>query len=315
MSPAASIAAPTLLDWPRDEAPHDGLPWEIWWVTCTLDAGQRRLGVQVIFIHLGGGMYSVATAVADLASESGRNGMHLAEPDHVTAAADRLDIQTEAASFCGTFDSEYRLRGRVDDETTFDLVLRPTQPVLFNGGSGVFPFGAGSTSQYSIGALAVSGSVGLEGATVEVEGTGWYDRQWGSPDGSLEDAFSMFTWFGLCLDSGDVISLWDTSSRSKGGHTWATIVRPDGTHIIAAAEPAARGAGANFEVAHGRQVPRSWTLRIPALRGELTVTQRALNNLAEFFFHTGALEVTGSFDGAAVTGYGYCDLVGWPEPA
>jgi predicted secreted hydrolase len=306
-----AIASPMLVDWPRDEAAHEGLPWEIWWITATLAAGTRRFAAQVILMHLAGGYVSASVTLTDLETALERCATEVAEPGQSALRMDLLEVQTDAARFSGSFEDGYQLRARVDDQLGFELDLQPTVPVLFNGGAGEFRFAASRTTQYSVGALAVTGTVRVDGAALSATGNGWYDRQW-AHGGDLADSFSTFSWFGLCLSSGVVVSLWDTSMRSEGGHTWATVVRPDGTHIVASAEPVADHAGETFEAGHGRIVPRTWRLSIPALGAELEVSQRTVHNLAEFFFYTGALDVSGVFEGAPVAGYGYCDLVGWP---
>lgn len=301
-----SIPAPSLVNWPRDEAAHDGLPWELWWITTIVSSGDRRLSTHLVLQHFGSGHVHITATVADLDKEHELSERVTAEPGQATLANDHLESTTEIGGFQGSFEDGYRVHAQLGDDAGFDLVLKPTTPVLHNAGAGQYLMGKVTTTQYSIGGLATSGTVRLDGQDMEVTGHAWYDRQW-IHSGSPEDLVN-FTWFGICLDNGDTISLWDTSTRVEGGHTWATIARPDGTHVVTAAQPASKGASGTFVTALGREVPRHWKLIIPGVQAELEVGQRLVQDAPGFFFYTGALDVKGSYEGEPVTGYGFCDL-------
>lgn len=310
MSRIKSVPAPSLVDWPRDEAAHDGLPWEIWWITTDVRSGDRRLAAHLMLTHLEGGHVGVTASITDLDTETELSRRLAVESGQATLARDHLSVSTEVGGFEGSFQGGYRLHGQLDDDAGFDLMLKPTRPVLHNVGAGRFTLGKLTTTQYSIGGLETSGTLRLGGHDMTVIGHAWYDRQW-IQSGRLADGGGVFTWFGICLDNGDTISLWDTSMRAQGGHTWATIVRPDGTHIVTAAEPAARGARDTYETGLGRELPRRWKLVIPGTQAELDVSQRLVQDAPGPFFYTGALDVAGSYQNAPARGSGFCDLVGW----
>ena len=310
MSEIIGLPAPSVVDWPRDEAAHDGLPWEIWWITAIVRSGRRRFSSHVMLTHLPGARLGVSATITDLELEREFARRITAEPDQVVLATDRLEVATELGSFRGSFQDGYSLTAHLDDDAGFDLALQPTTPVLHNCGGGQFALGKLTTTQYSIGGLVAAGILRVGGQVFEVEGRAWYDRQW-IHSGSLEDSGGAFTWFGVSLDSGVTLSLWDTSMRPQGWHTWATVARLDGTHIVTPAEPAAHSAQGRFRTPQGHDVPRRWTLAIPALQAQLQVDQRLAQDAPGRFFYTGALEVTGTCEGQSVNGYGFCDLVGW----
>ena len=307
-----SLPAPSLVSWPRDEAAHKGFPWEIWWITTDVRSADHRLATHLMLTHLESGHVGVTVAITDLDEETELSTRYTAEPNRATLATDHLETTTSAASLRGTFSDGYRVHGQVDDHTGFDLVLSPTRPVLYNGGAGQFTLGELTTTQYSMGGLETTGTVRFAGEDMHVNGHAWYDRQW-IDSGRLADAGGVFTWFGICLDNGDTISLWDTSMRECGGHTWATIVRADGTHVVTAARPASDGASDIYKTALGRNVPRRWRLIIPGMHAELEVVQRLVQDAPGRFFYTGALDVNGFHEGRPVIGFGFCDLVAWSE--
>lgn len=313
----SSLAAPTLVDLRRDESPHAGLPWEIWWITVDLRSSEgRRWAAHLLLTHVGEegwtGELRATACLTDVDSETESSARTTTTLDLTSLATDGLSISTAVGSFAGSLEDGYLVRARINDDSGFELRLRPTRPVLYSGGAGQFTLGHLTTSQYSVGGLEASGTIKVDGVDRVVDGTAWYDRQW-IHAGHLRNA-GPFTWFGICLDNGDTISFWDTSIRAEGGRTWVTIVRPDGTHLVTSAEPAASGASEEWITPQGRSVPRRWRLVVPSMDAELDVAQRLVQDAPGFFFYTGALDVRGRYGGDSVTGHGFCDLVGWPEP-
>jgi predicted secreted hydrolase len=302
MTSIPAIPLPSLIDWPRDEAAHDGYPWEIWWVTAKLKAGDRNLAAHVLFIHLAGGSISVGATITDVDREEELTRKLVAQPGAGVASADELRLETALSSFHGSFAEGYRLQASFDDGNGFDLVLSPTRPVLHNGGSGQYVFGGVTTTQYSIGFLQTSGTVRLGGEALAVTGEAWHDRQW---DHWQRTDPLAFTWFGICLTNGDTVSVFSIAGGPDASHQWATIARPDGTHIVAAVELASSGVHAT---ASGRPVPRRWTLTIPSLRARLELGQRRVADGPALY--TGVLEISGSYEDAEVAGYGFCDIGG-----
>lgn len=297
MSPIPFMALPSLIDWPRDEAAHTGMAWEIWWVTAVVRAGGRRLAAHVLFNHLGAGNVYVTATLTDVDREVEATKRMFAQGDQAVLTQGALGVETALAGYNGSFADGYRFRADLDDSIGFDLLLKPTRPVLHNGGSGRYDFQGTTTTQYSIGFLETSGSVRLDGKVLSATGSGWYDRQW---DAAKRAKALAFTWFGLCLDNGDTLSVFDT-----GGHRWATVARPDGTHIVTAVEITTAN---EVQTALGRTVPRRWTLGIPALHAQLDLAQRLVTD--DVHLYTGVLDVTGRYEDADTQGYGFCDVVG-----
>jgi predicted secreted hydrolase len=302
MTSIPAIALPSLIDWPRDEAAHDGYPWEIWWVTATLRSGDRNLAAHVLFIHMAGGSVSAGATITDVDREEEFTRKLVAQPGDVVVSADELRLETALCTLHGSFAEGYRLSASFDDGNGFDLALSPTRPVLHNGGSGQYVFGGVTTTQYSIGFLETSGTVRLGGETLAVTGDAWHDRQW---DHWRRASPLAFTWFGVCLSNGDTVSVFSIAPGPDGGHQWATIARPDGTHIVAAVELASSGV---YATASGRPAPRRWTLTIPSLRARLELGQRLVADSPALY--TGVLQISGSYEGAEVEGYGFCDIGG-----
>jgi predicted secreted hydrolase len=301
MSKIPATALPSLIDWPRDEAAHDGPPWEIWWITARLKARDRSLAVHAMFYRLASGPLSVGVTITDLDRGEELTRELLAQPGEASVSKAELRVESALCSFSGSYEEGYALTATLDDGNGFDLRLAATRPVLHNGGSGQYVFQGVQTTQYSIGHLQTAGRVRLAGEDLEVLGDGWYDRQW---DHWQRKGALAFTWFGVCLDNGDTLSVFDTTA-GEPGHRWATIARPDGAHLVAGVEIAP---SEPYPTGVGRIVPRAWTLTVPHLNARLQIEQRLVADKRQLY--TGALEVRGDYEGQAVSGYGFCDIAG-----
>ena len=211
---------------------------------------------------------------------------HTVEPLHdVKLSTDRLDVQTSALSLSGDLD-EIEISGATDT-ASFRLALRREEPVLFNGGSGVFPFFGGTTGQFALPGLITSGSITIEGVTHRLTGRTWCDRQWLS---EISEP-ARFLWLGLDLGAGRYLSVWDTEGD---GTSWLTALREDGSHLIT----------------HARRTDRDghWILTIPGLDALLEITLRRLDGAQGAT--SSVCSVTGTFEGHEITGHGYADVVG-----
>ncbi|MFF3819331.1 hypothetical protein ACFYYD_22465 [Streptomyces bluensis] len=90
---------------------------------------------------------------------------HTVEPLHdVKLSTDRLDVQTSVLNLSGGLD-ELNISGTTDT-ASIRLALRREGPVLFSGGSGLFPFFGGTTGQFALPGLIASGTLTVEGSHI-----------------------------------------------------------------------------------------------------------------------------------------------------
>jgi predicted secreted hydrolase len=271
---------PTFVDLASDQGRHVEPHAEIWYVTCRLDGPDRELGTQLILTTSPSGHVFTSVSMLDVSTGSRSHATTRHRAVDVHLANGTLDLRTPNATLSGST-GELRLHGATGDDH-FDLTLERRGPVLYNGGTGQFPYFHGPTFQYAFPDLAVTGTVVLDGVATEVTGGGWYDRQWAASRDAFGTA-NAFAWFGLCLGGGDSISLWDTAD----GQVWATVVHPDGTHTVTAVEATTEGDFA----ASASGVPGHWTLH------------------EEPGFYTGICRLGGTYRGVPASGYGFVDLV------
>ncbi|KAJ4337894.1 hypothetical protein N0V95_008208 [Ascochyta clinopodiicola] len=93
------------------------------------------------------------------------------------------------------------------DHYKYNLTVSATSRVILNAGTGVFAWGNGNTSQWSLPSCQTSGTLTVGDAVLQINGDRsmtWYDRQWGY--GGVD---SEFTWFGIQFPGSDVrASVW-----------------------------------------------------------------------------------------------------------
>jgi hypothetical protein len=286
-------ATPTAVDPVVDQGRHADPCAEIWYLTCRLRSadgdGDGRAGgelaTQAILTTSPSGRLFVMASILDLVTGATQRSTSQFAPADADIADSKLDIRAPAATLRGSTD-ELFLRASIGDDG-FALDLGRNAPVLYACGTGEFPYFQGPTRQYAFPALTVSGTVDLGGVTRSVTGGGWYDRQWSASRDSFGTA-NPFTWFGLCLDGGDNLSVW-----SAGGRQWATVVHPDGTHTVTAVTVA--------------EQPGRSRIAVPFLDADLDVAHQPLHD--DHGFYSGVGVVAGSWRGAPAGGYGFIDKV------
>lgn len=208
----------------------------------------------------------------------------------------------------------------------FSLTLAlndPRQPVLHTAKGSMTPgrldFGeAGTSYYYSRPRLAGKGQLKLAGGKpVDVQGTVWFDHQWGD----FEASRLAWNWFALHLDDGSelmVYELFDVNGALVGMH---------GTHS-AAGKVRALGAddieltpqGAWRSPVSGVRYPAGWKMVLP--QGELTISplrvESEFNGLETTFmqYWEGAVKVSGALSGSGfleMSGYDQIKAVQVPE--
>ena len=198
---------------------------------------------------------------------------------------------------------------------SLDLQLVPISPTIYNGGTGVFPLLGMTIHEYSVPVMKTTGTITMDGKTYQVDGNGWFDRQWqdNGPAGSPDTTWS---WMGLRLDNGDSISLWSSYDAAIGkDRAWATVLHEDGSQTVAAVEPSLGATDEWTSEESGNTYPTRWSVSIPSLDMQFKVDpaprKQEIVSVAPFLTkYEGASTVTGTSGGKPIKGFGYVELVG-----
>lgn len=301
-------AFPTFTTLPADQAAHPSAADEWWYTVGHLTAGDHEYGYEVVFTKT-----LTQFAVTDVTAGTFTSHQYVNAPGDVNASTTELNVRTPDGTLSGPMNAMHLTARLPGTEGTIDVTLNARGPVLYNNGTGLFPFLGGASYYYSLPDVQTTGTLTLAGHTTSVTGKSWMDHQWGTWDWTR---LTKWTWMGIQLGNGTKIDLWDLFDTHGEGH-WATVLQPDGTHQIVTVRPLAPHA-TDFQTSPltGQRYAGKWLVEIPALHTSLTVTARpVLQELhAEASFTQGvnnsAATVRGTDHGHPVTGKAYVEQLG-----
>ena len=304
---------PVFVDAAADLAARPDRPNESWYVIAHVKAGGHRYGFLAHYLAFGDATNGFTSSAVSITNET--TGWYsrsevLLPPRTGLSQSPGVDIHTPNISWTGNA-SQMTLQAKLP-EGQIDVTLRPRGAVLYNLGTGYFPMFADPqypNHEYALPAIGTSGTLTLEGRTLELEGQSWLDHQWGPmPDFATTGAG--WTWLGATLSNGVKISLWKTHFNTT--NTWATVLAPDGTHTIAEATLTPGASGTWTSPDSHVTYPSHWTVAIPGLRAALKITATAKNQelLLPGPRYEGSAVVAGIFEGRLVTGSTYVEIAG-----
>jgi len=199
-------------------------------------------------------------------------------------------------------------------------IERPAaRPPVLHDGDGWIDFGAaGGSYYYSIPRLAVGGVLLVDGSPRSVEGTAWFDHQWGD---FISVGAGGWDWFAVNLEDGTDLTI--SLVRGADGSyplVYGTLVDAGGgatnldrTAFEIEADPARTWTSAET----GATYPAGWTIRIPGeglvIDLEPTVADQELDTRATtgVVYWEGSQVVRATRNGSAVGGEAYVELTGY----
>ena len=218
-SPLAALPKKSL-SFPRDHGSHPEFRTEWWYVTGFGGTAQRELGFQLTFFRsrveatqqmqsrlAARQLLFAHAAVTDVANRkvwheqlSAREGMEIAR-----AREGDIDLRLRDWSMRQVGgDYQISLQSR---EISFDLTLRPTQPLLLQGDAGLSRKGPATEQAsyyYSHPQLALDGKLRLGKETIALSGKAWLDHEWSNQ--MLHPQARGWDWIGMNLDDGSAVT-------------------------------------------------------------------------------------------------------------
>lgn len=324
---------------PRDHGAHPEYQTEWWYNTANVQtADGRRFGLKFTIFRR-----ALTPTMPERQSEWATNQVYFADFAIADIAADRFYFKERfargAAGLAGaktepfakiwiedwsiTFDEDgqgYRLRA-AEGDLGMDVHLRMSKPIVFHGDRGfsVKNKGEGNASYYySFTRSLLEGTITVRGETFEVSGTAWFDHEY-STSVLGEDALG-WDWFSLQLDDGREIMLYQIRLRDGGVEPTSkgTFINADGSTqflSMAAGDYTITPLGTWTSPRTGAVYPHGWRLTVKAPDGlmELDVQpfmrDQELNTTTAYY--EGAVRITGTQNGAPISGVGYVELTGY----
>jgi len=333
---------------PRDDAPHDRLT-EWWYYTGHLaDETGGRWGFEFVVFRAERGSFPVSWASHLALTDEDGGRFHYAQraeigPQVDTAATDGgapagfgLAIRGLDATDPSTFTRvPWRMTGADGHDTLtaaagpgevqgdpspgfgLALTLAATKPPALHGGDGFIDFGdAGGSYYYSRTAMRAEGTVTVGGRTLAVDGSAWFDHQWGD---FIAVGQAGWDWFAVNLDDGTDVTL--SLVRAGDGTdplVYGTLVDPAGaTRTLDAAAFSVMVTDHWTSPATGTTYPAGWVVTIPdeGLVIELapTVSRQELDTRATtgVVYWEGSQRVRAARDGTPLGGRAYVELTGY----
>jgi predicted secreted hydrolase len=329
---------PRSFEFPRDHGPHPGFRNEWWYVTGNLDAHDgRRFGFELTFFRFAltpvapesnsawrsKQVFIAHFAVTDVdggnfyvAERFSRGALGLAgaeaEPfrvwidDWEIAAADNLKRR-----------EHWQLEASGDDFALSLQLVAEKSPVL-NGDNGLSQKSAhvGNASYYySISRWQTDGHLRLGKDEIKVSGLSWLDREWSSS--ALAADQQGWDWFALQLSDGSELMFYNLrkADGTRDVHSGGTWVAANGQSRHLDSNEVSILATSEWQSPEGGTYPSGWDIHAPGLGLSLTVAP-VLDDQELFTtvrYWEGAVDVTGTRNGAEVIGRGYVELTGYAD--
>jgi predicted secreted hydrolase len=329
---AQSFEQPAPVVLPRDEGPHKSqLEW--WYFVGHLygtdpSGAKREYGYEVTVFQLwplpgGPATYSWHFAVTDV-----NNKLHRVEERVQT---DAIPDRTGSFSFSNRdwsvsgANQKYAIKARLaDGRFGIDLSTSSHIPFAVHNGNGVVdyrPIGR-TSAYYSSTALDTVGTIYDRGVPITVTGTSWQDRQWFNKGTALDQGGSLFgggwNWFAIQLDNHVQYMLYYLQSPVTGA-----IVNKFGTRVVNGRASSITDTQMDLQFlstwrspTSGYLYPSKWKVLLP--EGSLIITPQVADQEMVWPLHRtyweGTSAVTGTLNGAAITGRSYVEVNPYLQP-
>jgi predicted secreted hydrolase len=348
--PPVAVTDPLSVELPRDDGPHDRLT-EWWYYTGHLrDDEGGRWGFEYVIFRAERGGFPVSWASHLALTDETADAFHYAQRaeigpqvDHspvddggeptgfdlaiVGADPERPETFTQPPWMMSGADGTDRLAATLsateataaglDGGLTLQLDLAATKPPALHDIDGWIDFGpAGGSYYYSRTAMTASGSLVVGERTLDVEGSAWFDHQWGD---FIAVGGGGWDWFAVNLDDGTDLTL--SLVRDADGSyplVYGTLVDADGqsrhlSHDAFTVEVTDDWTSPRT----GATYPAAWTVRVPAedleIELEPTVADQELDTRATtgVIYWEGSQDVRATRRGATLGGEAYVELTGY----
>jgi predicted secreted hydrolase len=331
----ARALAPRPFVFPRDHGPHPEFRTEWWYYTGNLrDSTGRHFGFQLTFFR-----FALAPSMPPRASAWASREAYMAHfaltdtTGQRFSAASRLSrgvlglagaraepfkvwVEDWSVEGIGGDAATVRLQA-AEADVSIDLRLESAKRVVLQGERGLDrkgPEPGNASYYYSLTRMPVTGRIAARGASFEVTGIAWMDREWGTS--ALGAHLVGWDWMALQLDDGRDLMLYQL--RGTDG-------RPDrfsGGSLTAADGSSRPLAFGDFRIEvldtwssprDGTRYPSRWRVSVPAEALEVDVVPTlADQELAlSVRYWEGAVRVQGAPGGRPTAGVGYVELVGY----
>ena len=324
------------LTFPRDHASHPDYKIEWWYYTGNLRTSDaRRFGYQLTFFRFGADanpvnpsrwavrdLYMAHLAVTDVDGQTHQVAERLnrAGVGWAGASTETLHVWNENWSILLDGDTHI-LRATTDDRMVrLDLQLEPLKAAVLHGDAGYSQKGtaAGNASHYySLTRLRTSGTLQLNGTTLNVEGQSWMDHEFGTT--FLEPSQVGWDWFSIQLndDTDVMVYVFRHPDGSIDPHSSGTVVGTSGITRLGAGDYQLVPGRVWESPTSGAAYPVEWKIEIPqsglvlSVAAAVDAQELHTDRSTGVIYWEGMIDVTGTRAGKQVWGSGYLEMTGY----
>lgn len=324
---------------PADHAAHEDFKTEWWYYTGHLRSKSgKTFGYELTFFRMGTGidnlpknsdwalvqLYPAHFAISDATTQAFHFWEKLSRGGGGLAGADTAKYLVWNQNWRVRQQGDKHFLSAASNGNAINLTLTPLKPPVIHGKNGVSQKASckGCASHYySYTRMQTTGSITVNGETMDVSGLSWMDHEFGS--NQLTSDQTGWDWFSIQLDNDTELMLY--LMRTKSG-----IQDQNSSGTFVAASNQSRHLGEkDFSVhpmghwtspATKAVYPSGWQVSVPSQKLSLTITPlfknqelvtRASTNTA---YWEGACTVTGTFKGRPIQGEAYVELTGYDKP-
>ncbi|HZQ05993.1 MAG TPA: DUF2804 family protein [Anaerolineae bacterium] len=337
----ARVTEPRAMQFPQDHGPHPDFQTEWWYYTGNLQTAEgRRFGYQLTFFRRGITPGNVADARASDWATNQIYFAHFAITDAQANVHNASEIYSRgAAGLAGAAGNPFyvwienwsvdalnvdgsKVHLIADDgKMALDLNLNALKAPVVHGENGLSlkTDEAGNASYYvSFTRMATQGSLRVNGATIPVSGTSWFDHEWGTT--GLGPNAVGWDWFSIQL--GDNREVMFFQIRNKDGSleplSSGTLVNADGTVTHLKKDDVQIAVLDTWtSTASQGKYPSKWHVTSAVGNFDLTLTPLIADqeNRISFTYWEGAVNIEGTSNGQSVRGQGYVEMTGYAKQA
>ena len=330
------VTAPKAFEFPRDHGPHPSFRHEWWYVTGHLDTPSGQpFGFELTFFRfalkpLGAApsepqsawrsrqIYMAHFAVSDINAKQFIVSEHFARDalGLAGAQADPFRVSLADWSLAATPDSKSWRLIAADKNYALEIEMDPAAQIILNVDAcfsrKAYAEGAASY-YYSIPRMDAHGKLTRDGLALDVKGTVWLDREWGS--GALGADQQGWDWFALQMNDGSALMFYALRKRSgeRDAHSAGTWLAPDGRTLALSNDDVQIDSTAEWTSPRGTRYPARWHVRVPKLALDVDIQPRLANqelNTSTRYWE-GASLVKGTRASKAIEGKAYVELEGY----
>jgi predicted secreted hydrolase len=211
---------------------------------------------------------------------------------------------------------QVRLRAQTAD-VALDLTLDETLPPVLHGDGGLSQKGpepGNASYYYSIVQQQAAGTVSIAGQPFDVTGLTWKDHEWSTS--ALSAGAIGWDWFSLQLDNGGALMLFEIrrADGTREATSAGSYIAPDGTVThLDLGDWTLEVTDTWTSPTSGGEYPAGWRMTVPSigleLEGRPLMPNQELN--VSTVYWEGAVEFSGTLDGAPVSAQGYIEMTGY----